>query len=74
MKRSQSSQTQDTETMAGTRFEAKKNQGYQLPLRLWQELHEEAGRRKRLGLRLGTQNAIACAALRDWLEENKGGE
>ena len=57
-----------------THFEAKKNQGYQLPIWLWQELHAEAGRRKRLGLPLGTQNAIACAALRDWLEANKGGE
>lgn len=74
MKRSQSSKMQHAETMAGTRFEAKKNQGYQLPLNLWQELHAEAGRRKRLGLPLGTQNAIACAALRDWLETNKGGE
>ena len=74
MKRSQSSQSQGSGTMAGTRFEAKKNQGYQLPLRLWQELHEEAGRRKRLGLPLGTQNAIACAALKDWLETNKGGK
>ena len=53
-------------------FEPKKNQGYQLPLHLWQELHEEAGRRKRLGLPLGTQNAIACAALASWLNENKG--
>lgn len=55
-----------------SQFEPKKNQGYQLPLHLWQDLHEEAGRRKRLGLPLATQNAIACAALVSWLEENKG--
>ena len=53
-------------------FEPKKNQGYQLPLRLWQALHEEAGRRKRYGLPLATQNAIACEALDVWLSQHKG--
>ncbi len=74
MARRQSIETLKQSPMVGSHFEAKKNQGYQLPLHLWQELHEEAGRRKRLGLRLGTQNAIACQALTEWLRANKGGE
>ena len=61
------------DAVSHSQFEPKKNQGYQLPLHLWQDLHEEAGRRKRLGLPLATQNAIACAALVSWLDENKGG-
>ena len=73
MARRQSSETNKA-AIVNSQFEAKKNQGYQLPLHLWQELHEEAGRRKRLGLRLGTQNAIACQALSEWLKANKGGE
>ena len=49
-----------------------KNQGYQLPLELWMELVEESSRRKRLGLPLPTQNAIAVEAIGDWLSKNKG--
>ncbi|MCA9139390.1 MAG: hypothetical protein KDB00_21595 [Planctomycetales bacterium] len=58
----------------GTRFRPVKNQGYQLPLELWQDLSEEAGRRKRLGLNFDSQNSIAVAAISAWLESHKGGE
>lgn len=74
MARRQSSKQATPKPLAGSLHEAKKNQGYQLPLHLWQQLHEEAGRRKRLGLPLGTQNAIACQALSDWLKAHKGGQ
>ena len=36
-----------------------KNQGYQLPLPLWQDLKVEAARRKVLGLSFDSQQAIA---------------
>lgn len=49
-----------------------KNQGYQLPLPLWQDLKVEATRRKALGLSFDSQQAIAVAALEDWLDENRG--
>ena len=49
-----------------------KNQGYQLPLPLWQDLKVEAARRKVLGLSFDSQQAIAVAALEDWLDRNKG--
>lgn len=74
MARSQASKNSQPAPMAGSQFEAKKNQGYQIPLYLWQQLHEEAGRRKRLGLPLGSQNAIACAALAEWLQSNRGSQ
>ena len=63
-----------TEPEQGTRLQPTKNQGYQLPLFLWQELVEESTRRKRLGLPLGSQNAIAVQAITEWLKDNKGGE
>lgn len=74
MARSQAAKNSKPAPMAGSQFEPKKNQGYQIPLYLWQQLHEEAGRRKRLGLPLGSQNAIACAALAEWLKSNQGGQ
>ena len=49
-----------------------KNQGYQLPLPLWQELKVEAARRKALGLAFDSQQAIAVEALEDWLARFKG--
>ena len=58
----------------GTRYRPVKNQGYQLPVALWQDLSEEAGRRRRLGLDFDSQNAIAVAAISAWLENHKGGE
>jgi hypothetical protein len=63
-----------SEPEAGTRIIANKHQSYQLPLYLWQELVDESSRRKRLGLSHPSQNAIAIAAITDWLEANKGGE
>jgi len=63
-----------TEPERGTVIAAAKNQGYQLPLHLWQDLVDEVSRRKRLGLPLATQNAIAVASISDWLERNKGME
>lgn len=62
------------EPEAGTRIVANKHQSYQLPLYLWQELVDESSRRKRLGLNHPSQNAIAVAAITEWLEANKGGE
>ena len=62
------------EPEAGTRITANKHQSYQLPLYLWQDLVDESSRRKRLGLSYPSQNAIAIAAITDWLEANKGGE
>lgn len=58
----------------GTQIAAAKNQGYQIPLPLWQQLVEEATRRKRLGLPFASQNAIAVAGITEWLERYKGGE
>ena len=58
----------------GTQIEAVKNQGYQIPLYLWQDLVEEASRRKQLGLPCATQNAIAVAGISAWLEKHKGGD
>ncbi|HBE66685.1 MAG TPA: hypothetical protein DDW52_00920 [Planctomycetaceae bacterium] len=58
----------------GTQIAAAKNQGYQIPLPLWQDLVEEATRRKRLGLPFASQNAIAVAGISAWLEKNKGGD
>ncbi len=55
----------------GTRIDAMKNQGYQLPLHLWQDLVDEVARRKKLGLPYASQNAIAVAGIADWLEKNK---
>lgn len=55
----------------GTRINAVKNQGYQLPLHLWQDLVDEVARRKKLGLPLASQNAIAVAGITEWLEKNK---
>jgi hypothetical protein len=49
-----------------------KNQGYQLPLPLWQDLKVEAARRKALGLSFDSQQAIAVAALEAWLVRHKG--
>lgn len=60
------------EAEAGTRILPTKNQGYTIPIYLYQELVSEASRRRRLGLSHGSQNAIAVAALTSWLEENKG--
>lgn len=57
----------------GTQIAPAKNQGYQIPLPLWQDLVEEATRRKQLGLPFATQNAIAVAGISAWLEKNKGG-
>ena len=54
-------------------IEPAKNQGYQIPLSLWQELVDEAARRRKLGLPLGSQNAIAVAGITEWLERHKGG-
>jgi hypothetical protein len=62
------------EPEAGTRIVANKHQSYQLPIYLWQELVDESSRRKRLGLSHPSQNAIAIAAITQWLEANKGGE
>ena len=59
---------------AGTQIQATKNQGYQLPLALWQDLIDETARRKKLGLPRATQNSIAIAAITEWLEQNKGAE
>lgn len=56
---------------AGTQLIPHKNQGYQLPLHLWQDLVDEAARRRKLGLPLASQNAIAVAAISAWLEHNK---
>lgn len=58
----------------GTRIAAAKNQGYQIPLPLWQDLVEEANRRKRLGMDFASQNAIAVAGISEWLLRYKGGE
>lgn len=58
----------------GTQIAAAKNQGYQIPLPLWQDLVEEATRRKRLGLSFPSQNAIAVAGISEWLQKHKGGE
>lgn len=57
----------------GTQIAAVKNQGYQIPLHLWQDLVEEASRRKQLGLPCASQNAIAVAGISAWLEKHKGG-
>ena len=57
----------------GTQISAVKNQGYQIPLQLWQDLVEEASRRKQLGLQCASQNAIAVAGISAWLEKHKGG-
>ena len=57
----------------GTLIAAAKNQGYQIPLPLWQDLVEEATRRKQLGLPFASQNAIAVAGISAWLEKHKGG-
>jgi len=56
----------------GTRIAPSKNQGYTLPLPLWQDLVEEATRRKKLGLPMASQNAIAVAGIAEWLERHKG--
>ena len=48
------------------------NQGYQLPLPLWQQLKSEATRRKILGLENQSLQAIAVAAFEDWLMRNRG--
>lgn len=56
----------------GTRIAPAKNQGYTLPLPLWQDLVEEATRRKKLGLPMASQNAIAVAGIAEWLERHKG--
>ena len=58
----------------GTRIAAAKNQGYQIPLPLWQDLVEEANRRKRLGMDFASQNAIAVAGISEWLQRYKGGQ
>lgn len=58
----------------GTQIAAAKNQGYQIPLPLWQDLVEEATRRKRLGMPYASQNAIAVAGISEWLQKHKGGE
>ena len=58
----------------GTLIAAAKHQGYQLPIPLWQDLVDEVSRRKRLGMELATQNAIAVASITEWLERNKGAE
>jgi hypothetical protein len=58
----------------GTQIAAVKNQGYQIPLHLWQDLVEEASRRKQLGLSCASQNAIAVAGISAWLEKHKGGK
>ncbi len=58
----------------GTQIAAAKNQGYQIPLPLWQDLVEEATRRKRLGLSFASQNAIAVAGISEWLQKYKGGQ
>jgi hypothetical protein len=58
----------------GTRIAAAKNQGYQIPLPLWQDLVEEANRRKRLGMDFASQNAIAVAGISEWLQRHKGGQ
>ena len=55
----------------GTRISPVKNQGYQLPLHLWQDLVDEVARRKKLGLPLASQNAIAVAGITAWLEKYK---
>lgn len=55
----------------GTRINPVKNQGYQLPLHLWQDLVDEVARRKKLGLPYASQNAIAVAGIAEWLEKNK---
>lgn len=55
----------------GTQTIPQKHQGYQLPLHLWQDLVDEAVRRRKLGLPLASQNAIAIAAIAEWLEQNK---
>ena len=62
-----------TALAAGTVIEPAKNQGYQIPLSLWQELVDEAARRRKLGLPLASQNAIAVAGITEWLNRNKGG-
>lgn len=56
----------------GTRIVPSKNQGYTIPLPLWQDLVEEATRRKKLGLNNASQNAIAVAGIAEWLARNKG--
>lgn len=56
---------------SGTQITAMKNQGYQLPLHLWQDLVDEVARRKKLGLPYASQNAIAVAGIAAWLEQNK---
>jgi len=56
----------------GTRIVPSKNQGYTIPLPLWQDLVEEATRRKKLGLPNASQNAIAVAGISEWLTRNKG--
>lgn len=55
----------------GTQITAVKNQGYQVPLHLWQDLVDEVARRKKLGLPFASQNAIAVAGITEWLERNK---
>ena len=62
------------EIEVGTRVVASKNQGYTIPFWLYQELVDEATRRRRLGLPHSSQNAIAIAGITAWLEEHKGGE
>ncbi|TWU62352.1 hypothetical protein V7x_40810 [Crateriforma conspicua] len=59
---------------AGTRIVPSKNQGYTLPLPLWQDLVEEATRRKKLGLSNASQNAIAVAGISEWLARHKGAD
>lgn len=56
----------------GTRIAATKNQGYQLPLELWQDLVDEVARRRKLGLPFASQNAIAVAGISEWLEQHRG--
>ena len=72
-KKNTKSQTLRLAPEPGTQFSAVKNQGYQIPLQLWQDLVEESSRRKQLGLPLASQNAIAVAGITDWLEKHKGG-
>ena len=60
-----------TQPEPGTQIVPAKNQGYQIPLTLWQDLVEEATRRKRLGLPYASQNAIAVAGISEWLEKHK---
>ena len=55
----------------GTQISAMKNQGYQLPLHLWQDLVDEVARRKKLGLPFASQNSIAVAGISEWLQNNK---